>query len=531
MIDQTVVIQKKYLIVPINNNVISKKLCFYEGIEGERQLVMDFDCKIDTLNPQYLAYIDVSRYMGRKFSYSSIPCMEFVLEQSDTKNLEGLYQENYRPLVHFTPHIGWINDPNGLIKYQGVYHMFYQYNPCGTEWGNMHWGHATSHDLLHWEEKDVALFPDHMGTMYSGSAIEDTHNVTGLQNGDQPPPMLLFYTAAGDRSLLSNGKGRTQCLAYSNDGGRSFEKYEANPVVDHVIGYNRDPKVVWVEEIHKYLMVLYLAEDRYGLFLSENMLEWTMSQEVRIANESECPDIYNFKIKGKTYWVLIGASDKYIVGIFKGGKFIRQTQEGQLCYSPHSYAGQSFSGIDDGRVIRIAWQKLRMPCNRAPHQMSVPMEMNLKIGDMGCFLTAYPVEEIKELYVDAEVISGQSLDEPVEIKLDRAAYDIHIVADYDSNMNLELFGHTLHINTQDDCITFGKIKLPISCDREKVDIRIIADSCSFEVFADGGRFYATLYAVCDYNLPYLRLSAEGKANVSLLSCHKLSPIHQEVDAV
>ena len=524
----TIKIEKKYIVVPINNNATSKKLCFYEEPPGKKQLVMDFDCKIDLFEPQYLAYIDVSRYTGRKFSYDTTPQMNIELEQSDAKGLDGLYCEAYRPMIHFTPEIGWINDPNGMIKYHGVYHMFFQYNPCGTEWGNMHWGHAVSEDLLHWEEKDIALFPDNMGMMYSGSAIEDVHNVTGLQNGDVPP-MLLFYTAAGDRSLLSHGKGRTQCLAFSNDGGKSFQKYENNPVIDHVISYNRDPKIVWVEEINKYLIVLYLHEEKYGLFVSDNMLEWMLLQEIQIPNESECPDIYNFKVGNKIYWVIIGASDKYIVGLFRNGKFVPQTQERQLSYSPHSYAGQSFSGIDDGRVIRVAWQKLKMPCIRVPHQMSIPQEMKLKISDMGCFLTAYPVEEIKNLYVDAEVISNRTLSEPVKMELDKASYDIHIISDYDSDMRLELFGHILHINTQEDCISFGKIKIPISSDRDTVDIRIIVDSCSLEIFADEGRFYATVFAVCDYNLPFLKLSANSNTKLRSLSCHKLSPIHKEVE--
>ena len=522
-----ITVGKKYIVVPVNNNATVKKLCFYSDVNGEKTLVMDFDCRIDALKPQYMVYIDVQRYSGCELSYDTIPHFNLVLEQSDTKELEGLYKEDYRPMIHFTPQIGWLNDPNGMIKYDGVYHAFYQYNPCGTEWGNMHWGHATSRDLLHWEEQDIALFPDETGTMYSGSAIEDTRNVTGLQTSDKPP-MLLFYTAAGGRNLMSTGKPRTQCLAISNDGGKTFEKYDKNPVLDTVVNYNRDPKVVWVNELNKYLMVLYLAEDRYGLYVSDNMLNWEPLQEIRIANETECPDIYSYKIGNKTYWVLIGASDKYIVGVFRDGKFVPQTQEKQLCYS-YNYAGQSFSGIDDGRVLRMTWQKLKMPCLRVPNQLSIPMEMNLKVSDIGCFLTAYPVDEIKQLYADAEVISNKALDEPLELKLEQAAYDIHVVADYDSNMKLELFGHTLHINTQYGCITYAKTKLPLSSSRETVDIRIVVDRCSFEVFADEGRFYATLYAICDYNLPYLKLSAESDVCVRSLSCHKLSPIHKEVD--
>lgn len=521
----TIKIEKKFIGVPINNNAVGKKLCFYGETDGA--LVMDFDCRLDALCPQYLAYMDVSRFIGKTFRYDSIPHMAFELTQTDVQELPGLFREEYRPHVHFTPRIGWINDPNGMIFYHGVYHMFYQYNPCGTEWGNMHWGHAVSRDLLHWEEKDIALFPDEMGTMYSGSAIEDVRNVAGLQAAGQPA-MLLYYTAAGGKNLLSAGKERTQCLAYSTDGGETIRKYHGNPVLDHVESYNRDPKVVWVEELGKYLQVLYLAGDRYGLFTSENLLDWKPLQEVRIANESECPDLYRFRLGAQTYWVLIGASDKYIVGVFRNGRFVPQTQVRQLGFSPFSYAGQSFSGTADGRVIRMTWEKLRMPCMRVPNQMSIPMEMRLEREETGCYLTAYPIEEISRLYADTQEVSEQKTEEPIELKLERAAYDIRLITEYGSSMDLALFGHTLRIDTKENCIVFGKSRIPVSEDREKVDLRVIVDSCSFEVFTDGGRFFADLYAVCDYNLPYLKLTAEGDAlRVRTLSCHRLHPIHGE----
>ena len=515
----TITIEKKYLKIPVSNHAVSKKLCFYDAGD-ENRLVMDFDCKIDTIQPQYDAYLDVSRFCGRTLQYDIVPHMTVSLEQTEKKELEGLFAEPYRPTVHFTPQIGWINDPNGMICYHGTYHMFYQYNPCGTEWGNMHWGHAVSRDLLHWEEKDIALFPDEMGTMYSGSAIEDVRNVSGLQRGELPP-MLLYYTAAGDRNLLSTGAVRTQCLAYSTDGGETITKYAGNPVLGSVVNHNRDPKVVWVEEIGKYLMVLYLEEDRYGLYVSENLLDWMPLQELRIPNESECPDLYCFRLGGKNYWVLIGASDKYMVGVFKNGKFIPQTQERQLCYSPLSYAGQSFSGID-GRVLRMTWEKLRMPCVRVPNQMSVPMEMRLEAGETGCYLTAYPIAELSRLYADTREITDRSLDTPVELPLEQSAYDIRLITDYKNNMTLELFGHCLRFDVQENCIAFGKIRIPISGNRKQVDVRILADRCSFEVFADRGRFYACLYAVCDYNLPYLKLTAdEGAPMLQSLSCHRL----------
>ena len=518
-------ISKKYVILPINNLSTKKQLCFYEA-SGEGKLVMDFECKIDPLLPQYKVYVDMERYIGYEFLYDTIPHVDFEIEQSDTKDLPDLYEEDYRPLIHFTPEIGWLNDPNGMIKYHGTYHMFFQYNPCGTEWGNMHWGHAVSKDLLCWDEKDVALFPDSMGTMFSGSAIEDVHNVTGLQTGDRPP-MLLFYTAAGGVNAISAGKRSTQCLAYSNDGGKTFAKYANNPIIDTIVGGNRDPKVIWVEEIKRYLLVLFMNEDKYGFFVSQNMIDWDLLQEIRIEGDRECPDIYNFQMNGNSYWVLMGASDRYIIGVFQDSKFVPKSHEMRLSYSSYGYAGQSFSGIDDGRVIRMAWQRLKMPCVRVTQQMSIPMEIKLNKDDMGCYLTAYPIEEIRNLYVDTKEILNKRFQENIEIPLDACSYDVHLVTEYGCNMDLTLFGHTIHIQTQDNFISFDKVKMPISGDRMGVDIRIVVDRCSFEVFADNGRFCATLYAVCDYSVPYLKISSENEISVRHLSYSKLSSIHTD----
>lgn len=518
------VIEKKYIKVPVNTNATTKKLCFYETNREEKKLVMDFDCRLDFRDHTFTAYLDVSRFVGHELEYESIPHMDFTLTQCDEKDPDGLYEEKYRPFVHFTPQSGWLNDPNGMIRYHGTYHMFYQYNPCGPEWGNMHWGHAVSKDLLHWEEKDIALFPDETGTMYSGSAIEDVGNVSAQRAGENSP-ILLFYTAAGGQNLMSAGKARTQCIAFSNDKGKTFEKYSGNPVINCVEKENRDPKVVWVEEIQKYLLVLYLADDRYGMFVSENLLNWTFLQELVIPNESECPDIYSFGTEGKKYWVISGASDKYIIGVFEKGNFVVKTREAGLSYSGFSYAGQSFSGMDDGRVVRMTWEKLKMPCPGVPNQMSFPQEMQLVVTDKECFLTANPIKEIERLYVSRDIITDRQIDKALEIKLDMAAYDIHLVTDFGADMKLELFGHTLQIKTQENCIVYEKVKIPISSDPGTVDLRIIADRCSFEIFTDKGRFFANLYAVCDYNLPYLRISSDSNIHLQKLLYGKLGPIH------
>ena len=521
-----IIIEKKYLVVPVNKYAVTKSLRFFEKKEDEMSLIMDFECKLDLLHPNYTAYIDVSRFKGMKLEYCSVPEMEFSLLQTDKRVFEDLYQEEYRPFSHFTPQVGWINDPNGLIKYHGVYHMFYQHNPLGTERGHMHWGHAISKDLIHWEELDIALFPDETGTMYSGSAIEDVHNVSGLRKNENPP-MMLFYTAAGDCGLISKCKKRTQCLAVSHDGGKTFEKYSSNPIVDWIESGNRDPKVVWVEELSKFVMVLYIMENRYALLTSDNLLDWSKIQDLQIEGDSECPDIMSLNIGEKKYWVIMGALDRYLVGVFENGLFKPITETLRLTFSQPriSYAAQSFSGMDDGRAVRITWHRLNMPSLRVPHQMSIPTVMELIETDDGVLVTSNPVKEIEALYEGTVVENDIQLSEKFVLPLARAAYDIHFKMEYKGNIELEYFGNTLRINTEENYIQFQKFKMPISLKKNLIDLRLIIDRCSVEIFADGGKYCAMFPTICDYNIMNLKLSSDEPTVVQNITCNRLKSIH------
>lgn len=404
-------ITKKYIKLPLNNNSEITQLLF-KNSRGE--VVYKIDAKLNIDSPTYYNYLNVSHYAG-----TNLDCK---LEQINELPESGsLYKEVNRPQVRFSAKYGWLNDPNGLIFINGTYHLFFQHNPAGTEWGNMHWGHAVSNDLLHWRELDIALYPDDMGTMFSGSAIYDEHNVTGLGY-----PILLYYTAAGEPF--------TQCMAYSLDGGYTFTKYENNPVIPHIIGGNRDPKVIYCDELGKYVMVLYLDGNTFAIFTSENLLDWIMIQKLDFPNDAECPDFYPLTIDDERKWIFSGACDFYYVGAIIDGQYVPEQQIKRFHTGDSTnYASQTYSGTGD-RIIRISWNRHGIKNECFNMHMSFPVELSLKRDNDGTIsLCAEPVKEIIDLYTD----NGESLNngsfhikgidgdgEEFELIYDRTGYEL-----------------------------------------------------------------------------------------------------------
>ena len=520
------IVEHKYILLPVNADASLKKICLFENNE----LLFDFDCRVDALTPNFTAYVDVSRFMGKTVELAISPQMDFGLRFSDEKELAGLWQEPRRPKIHFTVQNGYNNDPNGLIYHKGTYHMFYQHNPCAAKWGNMHWGHAESADLLHWEEKDCALFPDETGTMFSGSAIADTFDRSGLKQGE--PAMLLFYTAAGDENLLSKGKRFTQCLAYSVDDGKTFEKYAANPVIDFICDKNRDPKVVWVEEIERYILALYLSGDEYQMFSSEDLLHWRPFQALHLPGDSECPDIYPLVCDGEKKWILSGASDHYVVGHFEKDRFCLDSAECQaLTYSSVSYAAQSFSGLKDGRIVRIAWDRnwTRFLDARFSQQMGFPVEMHLEKSGGRYYLAALPIAEIACLFGKELCLQNQTAAEAVRWEVGAGALYICLQAPYAPNAMIEItvFDAKIVIDTRQNKLKFGDREMPLSVSCERIDVRLLVDTCSIEFFADQGKFCMTEWHIQDFNLPYVEIKTSGEAVLERFSCRQLKSIHEE----
>ena len=245
------VIEKRYLNLPVGSGAAVRKVTVLVDGRAERR----FDIRLADAAPDWWAFLDVGPWRGKTVTLRVDKLPEDsaalgAIEQGDAiKGADDLYRERLRPQFHFSSRRGWNNDPNGLVFYRGEYHLFYQHNPYGWEWGNMHWGHAVSRDLVHWQELGDVLAPDDLGPMFSGSAVVDWKNTSGFGKDGQPP-LVLLYTASGRPTV--------QCLAFSTD-GRTFTKYAGNPIVPQITAGNRDPKVIWHEPTRRWVMVLYVG--------------------------------------------------------------------------------------------------------------------------------------------------------------------------------------------------------------------------------------------------------------------------------
>lgn len=513
-------INHKYLIFPVNTYASEKRLTLSNNLNNDYRL----NIRLDNVSPNFRAYIDVSRFIGQEVSITSEPRMDINFQESDTMDIPGIYSEAYRPQIHFTTKNGWINDPNGLIFIDGKYHLFYQHNPCEPRWGNMHWGHAVSSDMIHWEETDIALFPDKTGTMFSGSAIADEKNLLGKQTGALPT-VLLYYTATEPHS---------QHLAYSTDGLKTIHKTDA-PVIPLIVAGNRDPKVVFCEEWNAHALVLFMSANTYAFFRSRDMLQWEKMQELSIDGENECPDLFPLTADdGNRKWVFIGAHDRYVVGDMREDGF-HPTQEAQsLHYGRSAYAGQTFSGLPNGRTVRIDWDRWGINTPRFNGQMGFPNELTLKLVDDVYYLCALPIKEIESLYDKATVIDELKLhvDLKKEIPLSPSPYIVKIKADLTgaTQLTLNLFGRKIICDTEKNSLTLSKNTAPLSLTPNKLDLVIISDQCSLELYSDGGKFYMGTVdenTYCDYNLPYMAITANGDCEIQHVELHSLKSIWGE----
>lgn len=437
------------------------------------------------------------------------------IRKAEEEKPEPLYHESLRPQFHFTAEKNWLNDPNGLVYYKGEYHLFFQHNPEGINWGNMTWGHAVSKDLVHWKQGTNALLPDRFGTMFSGSAVVDWNNTSGLQTGKEPP-LIAMYTAAGDTSPESKGQPFTQCLAFSNDRGKTWTKYEQNPVLKHIAAQNRDPKVVWHAPTKRWVLALYLDKEDYALFTSPNLRDWTQIQTVTMKGSSECPDFFEIPIAGKpgeTRWIFTGANGHYLIGRFDGAHFTPEAGPFVADYGANYYAVQTYSDTRDRR-IQIAWMSggayPHMPFNQ---QMSFPCEFTLRPTADGLRLSRWPVPEIKSLHRPGKTFETLAL-KPGENPIADLSGDLwDIQAEFEPGdaeaFGFKVRGETIRYSVKDEKVTALGKSGPLKAESGKVRIRLLVDRSSIELFGNGGALSMTSCFVPPKSDHSLGLFSEG----------------------
>lgn len=367
---------------------------------------------------------------------------------------------DYRPRYHFTAPENWLNDPNGLVYYQGEYHLFYQYNPQGDTWGHMSWGHAVSRDLVHWEHLPVALREENGWMMFSGSVVVDWRNTSGFGR-DGEPPMVALYTAYRP----ADGR-QVQEVAYSTDRGRTWAKYAGNPVIDIGSTEFRDPKVFWHEPTRRWIMVVALSRDRMVRFYSSpDLRAWThLSDFGRLGSVGgawECPDLFPLAVDGDpddVRWVLdvdvsgggpAGSGGQYFLGRFDGTAFTLDgpAEPRWVDYGADFYASLSWSDIprEDGRRVMLGWMNNQMYAGSIPTSpfrgsMSVPRVLGLSTGPAGPRLVQHPAAELQALRRDPLRVDDVRLGDAIVPLGDRGVGGraLEIIAEFETGSAAEV---------------------------------------------------------------------------------------------
>ena len=468
--------------------------------------------------------------------FLSIGIYSCTKKTTETRKMD----EKYRPQIHFTPEAKWMNDPNGMVYYEGEYHLFYQYYPDSTVWGPMHWGHAVSPDLVHWEHLPVAIYPDSLGWIFSGSAVIDWNNTTKLGK-DGKPAMIAIYTYHNS-VLEKEGKNdfQSQGLAFSFDKGRTWTKYEKNPVLPNPgIRDFRDPKVSWNEEHQKWIMILAVV-DHTEIYASDDLLSWKKESEFgkNLGGHGgvwECPDLFPMKDSdGNQKWVMLvsvnpgapngGSGTQYFVGDFDGHTFVTTQKDTKwIDYGKDNYAGVTWSEVpksDGGRLFlgwMNNWQYARdIPTGTWRGAGTLPRSLDLVSENGDYFVASHPVKELEILNYKKETISPTEVNGLSLIK-DNVKFPLELNLTFEKAKNLpESFGIVLS-NSKNEKVKIGYDSnkkaffvdntrngwqspnkdfamisyAPFVLENEKVNMRIFVDRSSIELFAENGKVVFT----------------------------------------
>jgi len=487
------------------------------------------------------------------------------------------YQESFRPQFHFAPEKNWMNDPNGMVFYKGVYHLFYQYYPKDIIWGPMHWGHVTSTDLIHWTNKKIALFPDKLGYIFSGSAVVDFENTSGLGSKENPPMIAIFTYHNPDGEKAGRTDYQTQGLAYSIDEGETWEKYDGNPIIANPNRKDfRDPKVFWNEETKLWNLVL-VAGDHAQFYSSTNLIKWELNGEFGKKTGAhggvwECPDLFKLKVgeSGEEKWVLFisinpgapkgGSGTQYFIGDYNGKTFKTVQKEAKwVDFGTDNYAGVTFNNAPDNKRIFIGWMSnwqyaTLTPTKKWRSAMTLPRSLSLEKINNNYVLKSTVVPELKKAlslkyykknisltsdikakfeyeFLNQSAIKFKSEAKNLKLVFSNAVND-SLVLDYDAQKKLFSIDrtHSGLVNFEEH---FGKeihhTEVP-NLGTNSIEYHIILDWSSVEIFLNDGIYSFTEQLFP--KKPYTKLSIKSDANCEIknLTINKINSIWQKPKA-
>ena len=523
--------QKKYLLLPVEE----KEENAHIRVVRNNQLEKTFNCRLAVDKVDYFVPYEVgegelfdisfngnTRATGAINDFACWKRMSYS-DSFDTKNVE-----KHRPVYHHTPAYGWMNDPNGMFYKDGVWHLCYQFNPYGSQWENMTWGHSTSTDLVHWTANPTAITPDALGTIFSGCCVVDKNNTAGFGND----AIVAFYTSAGASQM--------QSMAYSTDGGKTFTKYENNPVITSNVPDFRDPHVFWNDEAGFWNMIL-AAGQQMSIYSSKNLKEWKHESDfgAEYGNHGgvwECPDLMKMKVKGtdKEKWMLIcninpggpfgGSATQYFIGEFDGHKFTCEDEPSEtkwMDYGKDHYATITFDNAPEGRHVGVAWMSNWQYANQVPTKQF--RSANSIARDFGLFEyngeTYCSVSPAKEM----DAVRGQRISSPSE------TCEIVVQLKGDAQLTLR------NSKGEKVVITHDAVEQTIDFDRRRSGdvsfseafpcivtsptygqaktLRIFVDRSSIEIFDAEGKMAMTNLVFPSE--PYNKLVVKGKAKATV----------------
>lgn len=523
---------KNYLLLPVQE---SAEMSNVKVIADNAQLKA-FNVRLASNHVDYYVPLDLSEFKNQKGlvldihvngnyrndgGISTFGCWKNI-QFSDSFDMKN--REQYRPLYHHTPAYGWMNDPNGMFYKDGVWNLYFQHNPYGSQWENMTWGHSTSKDLLHWKYQGDAILPDVIGTIFSGSAVVDKNNTAGFGEG----AVVALYTSAGEN--------QTQSMAYSTDGGKTFTKYAGNPIITSNVPDFRDPHMFWNEDIKKWNMIL-AAGQQMNIYTSDNLKDWKYESSFGTGYGNhdgvwECPDLMKLKVRGtdKEKWMLIcninpggpfgGSATQYFVGDFDGHKFTCDSKPEVtkwMDYGKDHYATVTFDNAPEGRHVALAWMSnwqyaAQVPTMQYRSGNSIPRDLGLFEHKGETYCSVVPSQEVtaarskkvtKTLSEACELVINLKGDATITLS---NAKNEKVVMSYDAKNETFSMDRTQSgkIDFSDDFAvkttapTYGKMK----------QLRIFIDKSSIEAIDAEGKMAMTNLVFP--TKPYNKVTVKGK---------------------